>query len=438
MSSRIALGLITATALGTAGGTVEAGGFGIPEIGVRRTAMAATIGRPDDPSAIYHNPAGLVLQRGWRVYLSATASVVSTQFRLLPWDQSERFLGVSPQSDGYYAPVEPSRAFGAAPMLGVTGEVLPGKLVLGAAVFVGNAQGAAFDEEAVTRYHLIEGYIVAPQAVLAGAYRINDTISVGATVGVLHMRLHGKREVFPIINGMDISNLSGTRPLLVLDGSGWAPTWTVAAFGQPHPRLTWGATLVGRIDTTLEGPVEITYSDDAPSPGDKLIGEQTTEQMLPWSLLVGMNFDLTPKVEIGTELRYWLYRQYDKQHTDVRGIFLVRELETIKNYRDSWQTSGGVRVHDLAALPGLELMAGLHFDRTPAPAQTVTLDQPTFNHIGLHSGLRYEIGRYRLGASYIHYWYEIPEVTDSTTMPPSNFKGHGQNNIFTLSIEAQL
>ena len=434
MSARIALALIVALGVGPA----AAGGFGIPEIGVRRTAMAATIGRPDEASAIYHNPAGLVLQRGWHLYLSITGSIVSTSFQIHSWDQSDRFLGVTPDADGYYAPVKPSRAFGAAPILAVTGEVLPGRLTLGAAAFVGNGMGAAFPKNAVSRYHLIEGYIIAPQAVVAGAYRLGDTISVGATAGVLRMMLHGEREVFPIVNGTDISTIAGTRPRLVLDGNGWAPTWTIAAFGQPHPKVTWGATVVGRIDATLEGPVEITFSDDAPSPGDQLIGKQSTKMLLPWSFLGGVNVDVTPHIEIGAEMRYWLYRQYKKMHTDVVGIFLVRELETIKNYRDSFQVSGGIRVHDLASAPGLELMLGTHFDRTPAPAQTVTLDQPTFNHVGLHTGLRYAFGRYRLGASYLHYFYDIPTVTNSITMPPSNFKGSGQNNIAVLSIEAKL
>src|SRR5512147_521796 len=122
----------------------HAGGFGIPEIGVRRTAMASIIGRPDDPSAIYHNPAGLVLQPGWQLYASFGLSLLDTEFRLAPWDQSERFLGVSPESDGYYAAVQPSRALGVIPMIAATAEVLPGRLVLGAAVYVGNATGAAF------------------------------------------------------------------------------------------------------------------------------------------------------------------------------------------------------------------------------------------------------------------------------------------------------
>jgi hypothetical protein len=83
-------------------------------------------------------------------------------------------------------------------------------------------------------------------------------------------------------------------------------------------------------------------------------------------------------------------------------------------------------------------MAGMQYDHSPAPPSTVTLDQPSFSHYGLHSGARYSFGRYRLGASFIHYWYLIPTITDSVTMPPSNIKGHGSNNIVTLSLEVAL
>jgi long-subunit fatty acid transport protein len=416
----------------------HAGGFGIPDIGVRRTAMGAVIGRPDEGASIYHNPAGLVLQHGWHLYLSAGVAMIRTEFQLRPWADSDRFLGTTPGADGYYAPVKPSRAWGVIPMLAVTGEILPGKLVLGGAVYVGNAQGAAFDDDAITRYHLIDGYVVAPQAVVAASYQVTDSLALGGSVGVLNVRIHGRREVYPIINGMDVSGIAGSHPMLELDGSGWAPSWMIAAFGKPHPRVTWGATITGRVDATMSGPVEITYGDDAPTPGDKLIGRQTTTQLLPWAFMAGANVDVSPNVEVGAEARYWLYRQYKKQHTDVVGIFLVRELETMKNYNDSWQVSGGVRVHDLAAVPKLEMMLGTHFDRTPAPGSTVTLDQPTFRHIGLHSGVRYTAGRYRFGASYLRYWYLIPTIDDSTTSPPSNFKGHGANHIVTLSMEASL
>jgi long-subunit fatty acid transport protein len=423
--------------------SAHAGGFGIPEIGVRRTAMGSIIGRPDDPSAIYHNPAGLVLQHGWQLYASFGVSLLDTELRLAPWDQSDRFLGVSPESDGYYATVRPRRAFGVIPMIAVTAEILPDRLVLGAGLFVGNATGAAFDESATTRYHLIDAYVVAPQAQVAAAYWLSDAISVGASLGVVNVRVHVKRDVYPIlvVNGMptDVSILGGTRPELVLDGSAWAPAWTIAAFGRPHPRVTWGATLTGKVNATLSGPVQVTFSDDASAPNLKLTGEQTMEQLLPWSFMAGGNVDLTPEVELGGELRYWLYRQYRAQVVHLIDIPLpVTELRTEKDYHDSWEVSGGVRVHDLAAAPGLELMVGTQYDRSPAPSKTVTLDQPSFTHWALHSGLRYQLGRYRLGASYIHYWYDVPTITDSITSPPSNVRGSGANNIITGSLEVRL
>jgi long-subunit fatty acid transport protein len=432
----VVLGFVLAVGLAAAPRAAHAGGFGIPEVGVRRTAMASIIGRPDDLSALYHNPAGLVLQRGWRLYLSLGVSRLASEFQLAPWDQSDRFLGVTADSDGYYAPVRPSRAFGVIPMIAATAEVLPGRLVVGAALYVGNATGAAFDEAAVTRYHLVDAYIVAPQAVVAAAYQLGETIALGASVGVIDIRVHARRDVFPIFMGQDISALAGTSPALELDGSGRAPTWMVAAFGRPHPRITWGATVTGRVDATLSGPISITASDDG-VPGLMFSGTQTTKQLLPWAFMAGVNVDVAPTVEIGGELRYWLYRQYDRQRIET-DIALVPVLDNEKNYRDSWAASGGVRVHGLAAAPRLELMLGTQYDRTPAPTRTVTLDQPSFSHWGLHSGVRYQLGRYRLGASYVHYWYDVPTITDSVTGPPSNIRGSGSNDIVTASLEVEL
>lgn len=418
-------------------GSAQAGGFGIPEYGVRRTAMAATVGRPDELSALYHNPAGLVLSDEWRLFVQFGVSFVSTEFELRPWDRSDEFLGVAPEANGYYKPVKPSRAMAVIPMIAVGGKVR-GKLYMGATLYVGNATGAAFDKDAVTHYHLIDGYIIAPQLTVGAAYRINDKIAVGATAGLIYFKVHGRRYVFPIIDGNDISSLAGTKPELVLDGDAVAPTWSVGVFGKPHPRVTYGATVIGKVTASLEGPINVTYSDDASTPGDMLVGTQKTTQMLPWTALAGVNVDVHPNVEIATEFRYWLYRQYERQRTEVVGIFLIRELVTEKNYRDSFQLSGGARVHDLAALPDVELMAGMHSDRTPAPARTVTLDQPSFSHIGLHTGARYSMGRFVLGASYVHLWYRIPTITDSITLPPSNVRGAGSNNLFFLTMEAKL
>lgn len=68
----------------------------------------------------------------------------------------------------------------------------------------------------------------------------------------------------------------------------------------------------------------------------------------------------------------------------------------------------------------------------------VTLDQPSFTHPAVHVGARYSVGRYRFGASLVHYFYQVPTIRDSTTTPPSNIRGNGSNNIVTVSLEAKV
>ncbi len=426
-------GALIAVAVTT--GSAVAGGFGIPEVGVRRTAMATIVGRPDDASAIYHNPAGLILQPGLGIYAAFGFALLDVSLDVKPWPGSDALLGMSPTADGYYPTVEPTRAFAVVPMLAVTRELIRDRLVIGGAAYVGNASGAAFEPDGVTRYHMIDGYVVAPQVVASAAYRIAPSLTLGATAGVVHVRVHQRREIWP--DSAFIQAAIGSHAELVLDAAGWAPTWTIGLFGQPHPRVTWGATIQGRISAELEGPVTETNDVDAGNPGDTMIGIANMTQLFPWAAFVGVSVDVSPHVEVSGEGRYWLYRQYEKQRIEFTGL-LIRELEVDKHYHDSFAVSAGVRIHGLARAPRLELMAGAQFDRSPAPPETVTLDQPTFSHPAVHSGVRYRLGRYRLGASYLHYWYLVPVIDNSTTSPPSNVRGRGTNNIFTISIEATL
>jgi long-subunit fatty acid transport protein len=416
-------------------GTASAGGFGIPEVGARRTGMGAVTGRPDAPDAVYHNPAGLALGEGVSVYTSFGLALLDASFQLQQWDQSDRFVEQPVGPDGYYPSTSPTRAMGVIPMIAVAVEVLPKKLWLAGSVYVPNGTGAKFNENAVTKYHLIDGYTISPVGQLSVAYKLSPQVAVGAGLGVMNLRLKGQRDVYPIINGADASQLLGSDARLELAGTAWEPTWNAGVLVAPIRGLTIGASVTGRVDAKMSGPIKLTYGQDAADPGGYAEARQETSQLLPWTFAAGANYDLTPNIEIGTEFRYWLYRQYDEQHTQIMGSFLIRELTTQKDYHDSWQISGGVRVHDLRRAKGFEFMLGGHSDHTPAPTKSLTLDQPTFSHLGLHSGIRYTRGRTRMSFTYLHYWYDVPEITDSMTGPPSNVRGDGQNRIFSTSIE---
>jgi long-chain fatty acid transport protein len=432
----------TAVAATTTLSSAYAGGFSIIEFGTRRTGMATSIAKADDPSSILHNPAGISLLSGTHVYVSGGLAMINTEFSLLPWDQSDKYIDdIQPGADGYYSGVKPTRAMAVLPMLAATYELKPDTWWLGIGAFVGNATGAKFAPDAVTRYHLIEGYIVAPQLSVAATYKPLRNLAVAATAGVINFTIKGNRQLYPILPGSnggpptDVHTLIGSNARLQLNGSGWAPTWSIGALYQPTSKISLGAAVLGRIDATLTGDIKVSYGDDAAVPGDTLEGTQKTNQIVPWTFNGGASFDVHPNIEIAADLRYWLYRQYQNQTTNIKGIALIQKLVTIKNYHDSYQVSAGVRVHDLRQAPKLELMFGTHYDRTPAPAQSVTLDQPTFSHIGIHSGVRYNVGNYRIGATYLRYFYDVPTITDSITSPPSNIRGNGVNNTFSLQLE---
>ena len=423
-----------------ASSAATAGGFSIPDIGTRRTGMAAVIGRPDDPTAVYHNPAGLTLQHGTHVFIAMGYADIGTSFNLHPWDQqpdgsyrSNTYLGATPGANGYYAPVQPSSSIGVIPIIAISTEVIPDKLWIAASTYVSNATGASFSQSDVTRYNLIDGYVIAPQAGISAAYKVNDKLSIGASIAAMDIIVHAKTELYPVLaNGANLSGIIGTNAVLSLDGNAWAPTWNAGVLITPIPRLTIGAAIIGNVNASLTGPVKLQYGTDAPNPSDSMQGIQHTNQYLPWTWQGGANFDLTPNIEIGAECRYYFYKNFTDQLTTLDGL-LIRSLDTVKDYHDSVQVSGGVRFHDF--IKGLDIMMGTHYDHVPAPPDTVTLSSPSFNHYGLHSGFRYAWDRYRVALTYTRYWYQVPTVTNSLTVPPSNFQGTGVNDILTASFE---
>lgn len=429
------IGLVALVALLGAGGRAAA--FIIPELGLRKNAMGAVIGRPDDLSAIFHNPAGLTLLDGTNVLVNAGAAFLDTDIRLRPWPGSGRYIQAPVDAEGYYPTVNPTRSFAVIPMLVASTDVWSERLKLGFGLYVPNAAGAAFDERSVARFHMIDSYLVAGYATLAAAYRVTPWLSVGATVSLLYVRLHARRKLFPVLEGLDLSGLIGGDSELELGGDGIAAAGSFGVLWQPHPRFSVGLALLTRTEVTLEGDVRVKLGRDAVSSGS-LEGRHATDVLSPWTLHAGLNWDVLRWLEVGGEIRYYVYSQLDEERSRISGISFLDELSLPRNYHDSWQVSGGARF-TVIWLPALELLAGFHYDYPPAPARTSSVEQPSMKHVGLHSGARWRIDwRFRVGLAYAHYWYLQRRTDDSVTSPPSNFIGSGQSNVLTLVLEVHF
>jgi long-subunit fatty acid transport protein len=414
------------------------GGFGVPDIGARKTSMGAVVGRPDDLSAIYHNPAGLVLSRGTNLYLATGLMLPASAFELRPWAGSDRYLVEQPGANGYYSPVGPDRAFGVIPMLTASSDLGRDDLAIALSIYFPNAVGGSFPEGSTARYHLITSYLVAGHLTAAIAYRPHRFIAVGVAGSLIHVRTAARRFLYPVLGGMDLGGLLGSNAELSIDGQDWKGQATLSFLLTPHRRLSVGAALLTRVNVELDGAVTLRAGTDSLTPFT-WSGTQSTSLFFPWTLQVGANVDVLPWLELGLEIRHYFYADFVEQRTTIEGIPMLKELVIPKRYHDSTQASGGLRAR-LPFHPPLELMAGLHYDRTPAPSSTVSLDQPSFNHLGLHTGLRYRLGpRLRLALSYAHFFYlERGTERSAQESPPSNYRASGHGNMFTLVTEIFL
>lgn len=418
----------------------HAGGFANPEMGERRTGMAAVVGRPDDLSAVFHNPAGLTLRPGTHLYLSMGVVFMHTRLRLRPWPESDRFIKTPVDSEGYYPTVSPEHSVAPIPMIVASTSLFLEKLVGALSFYVPNAGGAFFAEDSIARYHLYESYMVAGVGGLTLAYEPLPWLSVGAGFSLVFVELYAHRKLFPILEGIDLSGLIGSRSDLEVWGSSIEPGFNLGVLVWPHRTLSIGLSFISRTDVELAGDVELTLGDDAPShvAGTTWSGTQSTGLLLPWTLLVGANWDVWRYVEVGAELRYYFLRQFENQLTeiDIPEFAMLTELDSPKDFSDSWQVAAGVRVHSF--VKSLELMAGWHYDRSPAPSHTVSIESPFFHHTAIYTGARYSLGRFRLALTYIHYWYLQRRTEASVTNPPVNFVGSGQNNILSLTVDVSL
>jgi len=414
-----------------------ASGGVVPEMGTRKLGMGAIIGRPDDLSAIYHNPAGLVLSPGINIYLGAGLSLVDTELQLRPWEGSERYIHEPVGDDGYYPVFSPSRAFGVIPMLVGSVSLLSDDLVIAAGLFVPNAIGAAFDEDSVARYHLVESYFLTGSASVAAAWRPMPWVAVGATVSVLYIRARVERLLFPTLGGLDLAGVFGGDSRLVLEGADVSAGGTLGLMFWPLPGVSFGLVMITRTDFTLQGDLAVHLGPSTGRDGSSLTGSGRTAMMLPWTVQAGINWDMTRWIELAFELRYYFFSQQQDVRVQVEGIPLLSELVTPRESHNSVHLGGGVRVSP--PLRGLELMAGYHYDMSPARDSQVSMEQPSFSYHGMRLGVRYRaLQALRLSLTYVHYWYMSRSTDRNAASPPSNYRGGGVNHIMSLVAELRF
>lgn len=393
----------------------RAGGFSNPDFGIRRIGMFAVVARPDDVTAIFHNPAGLTLNDGTLLYHAQSWFFVDLAFRFY-------------DSTGQLTPdyeIGPDWNVGFIPFIGMASDLGTEDLRIGFGVYAPNAYGAAMPEDEPTRYHAVDVLFLASRATASVAYRVGDKLSVGASFNLIYVYLTASRYLNHLVVAdpdqrfADPETLKPFDMKLEMEGQDW--TWA-ADFGvllRPVDALRIGVAFAGSSRVGLEGDASLTHAD-----GTVEKSSQYTQTIIPFTLRAGINWEIASDFELGFDVRYWHYQVLQEQRTSLDpALGGQEEFTDPKNYGNSWNWCMGMLYR---ITPELELMMGYQHDYTPIPDETFSLENPSRTQYGISLGARWQISEdVKLGLAAVRNWFQQVDVQTSVTNPPSNAKGHG-------------
>jgi long-chain fatty acid transport protein len=443
----VAAGMVAVGVLALLPTAAIAGGFSNPDFGVRRVGMFAVTARPDDVTAIFHNPAGLTLLEGTQFYHAQSWFVMDLGMRLY-------------DSKGQLKPnyeIKPTLNVGAIPFIGFASDCGTRDFRMGFGIYAPNAFGASLPEDEPTRYHATQALFLSSRATLAVAYKFTEKLRIGAAISLVNVYMMKKqymgKNMLPVNSKPNDPKWDGrflpaeqtgaTDMLMELDGMAWTWAADLGVLFHPIPTLRIGLAFSGGSPFDLKGDVSLT--DSTCRPGDmncklsdhkgvKETTTHTTGMLIPFELKAGFNWEFVKDFEVGADVYYWHYQVLQNQHSalakPLKGV--ISELDDPKNYGKSWAWNIGMMYR---VVPSLELMIGFQMDFTPIPAQTYTLENPSTDQKGISMGLRWQIDdRWRVGIAYVRNWFNFINVQTSISQPPTNVKGHGSNNEFAFDF----
>jgi len=410
----------------------QAGGFSNADFGVRRLGMFAVVGYPDDGTALFHNPAGMVLDDGTRLYLSGSFFFSELAFRL--YDSQGR---LRPQDHE----IEPDVSFGVIPFLGATTDFGTEKFRMGMAIYAPNVYGAALPDDEPSRYHVLDALFVAGRLTTSAAYEFTEKFSLAASFNVIYVYFTSSKMLNLAVMFGDpdnrfkpVSKTADTDILMEVDGSDWAFSWDLGLLFQPTDNFRIGASFASGSRIDMTGDVKLTYPD-----GSVEATAHHTNMVIPFTLRAGINWEIVDGFQLGADLRYWHYQVFQEQVTKLDdGItdLNIDEFREPKNYGNSWNWCVGLLYRPIDVL---DVMVGYQQDYTPIPDETVTLDNPSRDQHGVSLGLRWRINPgWQVGLAFVRNWFEMVNVQTSVTNPPSNAKGRGANTEIAFDLTWKL
>lgn len=374
---------------------VRGGGFLIYEHGAAAMAMGgAFVAIANNPTAVFHNPAGIAWLEGTQVSVGTTLIIPKTTLSM-PYAKTIN-AAYATSYEAVKQTFYPSTAY-------IT-QKISNKIVAGFGFFSPYGLGTKWCEPDAVTFPLrylstrddMKTFVFNPVI----AYKFNDKFALGLGLNYILSTIE-----FNLVTLQDLRAVPGAGiyevPAAITNGEGNGWGWNVGALFKGE-KVSFGLNFRSGFKLDFEGDIELDRSNVPTTPISPTRtlrdvvptgGSVATSFNFPSIFCAGVAFNLTPKLLISTDINYVFWNTYDKFVITID--FPGYPAQTPQTFTENWDISFLFRAGLQYQLnEKFALRGGFLYDQTPQPEQTMDPILPDADRMALTAGFGYKVSKF--------------------------------------------
>lgn len=400
----------------------HAAGFAIFEQGARGMGFAgAFTAQANDPSAIFHNAAGIAFLKGKQFYLGGTLIHPSSTFT-----GDDPFPGSSVTEKGDVGLLVPPAAYYT--------QAFTERLVFGVGLHTpfglttGWANPNTYSGRFVSQRAELKGFSINPTI----GYKLADRFAVGAGLDIRLSSVSLQRRV-PVINPFTLK-VTDAATVDLKSNTDVAFGFDVGALAKISDELSAGVQYRRHVKSSYTGAATFTPVGTGNAQLDARLaavlpqGSQAVTTAIDFPAFASGGVAYTTgdwTFEADLDWYQWSsFRRLSIAFTDRPEL----DEDIVENYKNSWQYRLGLerRLSDRFAVRG-----GYFFDQSPAPAESVSPLLPDADRNGFALGGTWKSGSFHVDGAL---WYLLSPSRSTEGVNRDQYNGTYKSHAVTLGI----
>jgi long-chain fatty acid transport protein len=403
---------------------VMASGFALYDGSAKAMGMgSAFIGRADDASAIYYNPAGLAFLEGTNVLIGITPIMphVTVELGGNSWDSEQRWV------------FAPSAYFSTK---------ITENIAVGFGMFVPNGLGMQFNEQ-------YGGNFISYRSMSMGVYfrptiafKVNENLALAAGVDIVYSKLmHWRKFPYAMLDpNLAFLNMSADERS---EGDGMGYGFVASALYKAD-KFQFGVKYRHQVEVDYEGDADFTLNASGIPTVDGMFGAifkdqiLTTTMTIPGEISAGIMVIASDDLSFTADFSYTLWEVIDTitmTHSEpVTAAMLGPNDVWTMNWENTWMLRLGT---EYWLNREFAVRAGFALDHSPIPNEHLTPFAPDGDRTEFTVGMGYDTkeaccwGRFFADVAYRY--VGMAEGTSEFAYFPATYSG-GYANLLSMSV----